>query len=339
MKKYRNIAVIICVLIALGLIVFNFIPSRYEKTDDAQIEQYISPVNIKVAGYIKEICFTEHQHVNKGDTLLIIDNREFLIALKQAEAMLLDAESGRKVVGNTINTATSTATVFDSSIDEAQLKVDKLQRDFNRYSALLKKNATTPIIVEQYETELEIAKRRLSALVSQRKAALSSVSEITQRQENAEALIMRAEAAVDLAKLNLSYTVITAPCDGVLGRRAIETGQLVGPGQSVTTIIPDTPKWVIANFKETQTARLRIGQTVDITIDAMPEHHFKGVITAISAATGSKYSMIPTDNSAGNFVKVQQRIPFRIDFIDISQELNNRMVAGMMCIINVDTES
>lgn len=338
MKKTGSIIAMIFLIMAVVVIVYTFIPGRYVKTDDAQIEQYISPINIKVPGYIKEIRFTEHQFVHQGDTLLIIDDSEYRIALKQAEALLKDAESGRKVIGNTLNTVATTATVYDSSIEEAQLRVDKLQRDYNRFSALLEKDASTPIIVEQYKTELEVAKQRLQALRSQRKAALSSVSEVNQRQENAEAALMRAEAGVEMAQLNLSYTVITAPCDGYLGRRAIEEGQLVSPGQSVTTIIPDTPKWVIANFKETQTARITIGQEVDIEIDAIPNVRFTGKVTAISAATGSKYSMIPTDNSAGNFVKIQQRIPVRIDFTNVNKELNSRMAAGMMCVIKVDTK-
>ena len=112
-----------------------------------------------------------------------------------------------------------------------------------------------------------------------------------QRQENAEAAILRAEAAVELARLNLSYTVVTAPCDGYLGRRSIEEGQLVSVGQTLTTIIPDTRKWVIANYKETQIASLSVGQEMKVTVDAFRGKTFKGHITAISSATGSKYSM------------------------------------------------
>lgn len=331
-------------IVAIGLllagiivIVTIFCDNRYERTDDAQVEQYVSPVNVKVAGYIREIRFTEHQHVHKGDTLLIIDDREYAIALQQAEASLMDARSGRKVVGNTLNTASNSATVYDASIEEAELRVEKLQRDYDRYAKLLEKKASTPVVVEQYKTELNMAKARVSALRRQREAARSSVSEVSQRQENAEAAILRAEAAVSMARLNLSYTVITAPTDGCVGRRTIEEGQLVSPGQTVTTLIPDTRKWIVANFKETQMPRIRTGQAVEICIDAMPGKRFHGTVTAISAATGSKYSMIPTDNSAGNFVKIQQRIPVRIDFGDgLSAEDNRRMAAGMMCEIKAD---
>lgn len=156
-----------------------------------------------------------------------------------------------------------------------------------------------------------------------------------QRQENAEAAILRAEAAVELARLNLSYTVVTAPCDGYLGRRSIEEGQLVSAGQTLTTIIPDTRKWVIANYKETQIASLSVGQEMEVTVDAFRGKTFKERITAISSATGSKYSMVPTDNSAGNFVKIQQRVPVRIELTDISDEDNARLAAGMMCVVKM----
>ena len=338
-KTFGKVAAILLLAAGATVIVKMFTDNGVERTDDAQVEQYISPVNVKVAGYIKEIRFTEHQFVHKGDTILIIDDREYAIALKQAEAQLMDARSGRKVIGNSVNTASSSATVLDASIEEAELRVEKLERDYRRYSALLEKKASTPVIVEQYKTELDMAKARVSALKRQREAARSTVSEVSQRQENADAAILRAEAAVDMARLNLSYTVITAPADGYLGRRTIEQGQLVSPGQTITTLIPDGKKWVVANFKETQMARIRPGQKVEITVDAMPGKRFAGTVTAISQATGSKYSMVPTDNSAGNFVKIQQRVPVRIDFNgSLDDTANSRMAAGMMCEIKVDVK-
>lgn len=338
-KTFGKVAAILLLAAGATVIVKMFTDNGVERTDDAQVEQYISPVNVKVAGYIKEIRFTEHQFVHKGDTILIIDDREYAIALKQAEAQLMDARSGRKVIGNSVNTASSSATVLDAPIEEAELRVEKLERDYRRYSALLEKKASTPVIVEQYKTELDMAKARVSALKRQREAARSTVSEVSQCQENADAAIQRAEAAVDMARLNLSYTVITAPADGYLGRRTIEQGQLVSPGQTITTLIPDSKKWVVANFKETQMARIRPGQKVEITVDAMPGKRFAGTVTAISQATGSKYSMVSTDNSAGNFVKIQQRVPVRIDFNgSLDDTANSRMAAGMMCEIKVDVK-
>lgn len=337
MKKAVGIIGICLAIWGLYAIISLFVDYKSnETTDDAQVEQYLSPVNIRVPDYIKKIYFTEHQHVRKGDTLLVLEDDEYRIRLKEAEAALMDARSGRKVVANTLNTVSNSASVYDASIAEAQYRVEQLEKGYRRYSSLLKKNATTPIIVEQYQTQLEMARARVAALKQQREAAHSSVTEVDQRQENAEAAVKRAEAAVDLAALNLSYTVVTAPCNGCLGRRSIEEGQLVNGGQTLTTIIPDTRKWVVANYKETQISSLAVGQEVEVTVDAFAGKTFKGRITAISSATGSKYSMVPTDNSAGNFVKIQQRVPVRIELTDISDEDNARLAAGMMCVVKAN---
>ena len=156
------------------------------------------------------------------------------------------------------------------------------------------------------------------------------MSEASTKKANTEAAIQRATAALEQARLNLSYTVVVAPCDGQIGRRNIEEGQFIAAGTPITNIIPEQAKWVIANFRETQTEHLRVGQEVLITIDAIKGREYTGHITSIAGATGSKFSAVPTDNSAGNFVKIQQRIPVRIDFDGLSQEGYNQMAAGMM---------
>lgn len=333
-KIVKTIAVAL-ILAGIGFIASLFIQGNTEWTDDAQVEQYLSPIAVRVPGYIKEIRFTEHQFVKQGDTLVLIDDCEMRIAVAQAEAALMEARSGRKVMAGSVQTASAGATVYDASISEAEIRIEKLERDYRRFSALLEKKATTPMVVEQYKTELEAARMKLEALRRQRTAALSTVGEVTQRQENAEAAILRAEAALEMAKLNLSYTVITAPCDGWLGRRTIQEGQLVAPGLQLTSIIPATQKWVVANFKETQLARIREGQSVEVCIDALPGQTFHGQVERISSATGSKYSVIPTDNATGNFVKIQQRIPVRITLEEVSEADNARMAAGMMCEVKV----
>ena len=197
----------------------------------------------------------------------------------------------------------------------------------------MKRNAATPIQLEQIETEYAATLKKLEAVKRQQRAAKSGVNEVSQRKVNTEAAIQRAQAALDMARLNLSYTVVVAPCDGQLGRRALEEGQFINAGQTITYIIPETQKWVIANYKETQIENLKEGQKVTISVDAVSDKEFEGVITAISGATGSKYSLVPTDNSAGNFVKIQQRIPVRIDFVNLSKEENERLAAGMMVVV------
>lgn len=305
-------------------------------TDDAQVEQYISSINVRASGYINEIRFTEHQYVHKGDTLLIIDNREHKIRLMEAEAALKDANAGKNVIGATLNRTENSVLVFDSSIDELEARINKLRKDKIRFENLVKRNAATPIQLEQIETELIALEAKLESVRQQKRTANSSVTEVVNKQESVEAAILRATAAVEMARLNLSYTIVTAPCDGWLGRRALEVGQLVNAGQAITHILPDEQKWIIANYKETQIKNLSVGQKVNITIDAWPDDEFEGVITHISAATGSKYSMVPTDNSAGNFVKIQQRIPVRIDFVELSKEDNRKLAAGMMAVVETE---
>lgn len=337
-KKRMTAGALGALAIATGIVlaIYRFVDYDLRVvTDDAQVEQYLSPINVRVSGYIREIRFREHQHVQKGDTLLTIDDREFRIALAQAEAALLDARSGNHVTNSGADMAESTAEAYRSSIAEAVFRMEKLQKDYARHLKLLDKKATTPVVVEQYKTELDMAKSRIEMLRRQQQAALSNAQGACARKGNAEAALQRAQAAVDLARLNLSYTVITAPCDGTLGRRNIEEGQLIAAGHPVTTLIPDEAKWVVANYKERQIEKITVGDTVEITVDALSGRTFDGTVSAISAATGARYSAIPTDNSAGNFVKIQQRIPVRIDFTGLSDEDNGRLAAGMMCVVKL----
>lgn len=304
-----------------------------ETSNDAQVEQYMSPVNLRASGYIKQIYFTEHQSVKKGDTLMVLDDREYKIRVMEAEAALKDAMAGATVIGATLQTTQTTASVYDASIAEIEIRLAKLDKDRQRYENLVKRNAATPIQLEQIQTEYEATRKKMEAVKRQQSAALSGVNEVSHRRENMEAAIQRATAALEMARLNLSYTIVIAPCDGKLGRRALEEGQYISAGQTITYLLPDTQKWVIANYKETQIENLKLNQEVEIEVDAVSDKTFTGKITAISGATGSKYSLVPTDNSAGNFVKIQQRIPVRIDFVNLSKEDNERLAAGMMVVV------
>lgn len=340
LKKQRRRQILASLLgiaiLAWGIVevVCLFLDYKHTETsNDAQIEQYNSPVNLRASGYIKKIYFTEHQDVRKGDTLLVLDDREYRIRVMEAEAALKDALAGATVIDATLQTTQNSASVYEASIAEIEIRLAKLEKDRQRYENLVKRNAATPIQLEQIETEYEATRKKLEATKRQQRAAMSGVKEVSNRRESTEAAIQRATAALEMARLNLSYTVVVAPCDGKLGRRTLEEGQYITAGQTVTYILPDTQKWVIANYKETQVENLKVGQEVRISVDAISDREFTGKITAISGATGSKYSLVPTDNSAGNFVKIQQRIPVRIEFTDLSKEDNDRLAAGMMVVV------
>ena len=308
---------------------------HYEVTNDAFIDQYVAPLNIRASGYIKEVRFKEHQYVRQGDTLLILDNREYQIKVKEAEAALLDAHGSQDVLHSGIETSHTHIAVQEANIAEAKAKLWQLEQDYHRFERLLKEESVPQQQFEQTKAAYEAAQARYQALLEQKRAAQSQYSETSKKTVSAEANILRKEADLDLTRLNLSYTILTAPYDGYMGRRTLEPGQYVSAGQTVSFLVRNTDKWVTANYKETQIRHIFIGQEVHIKVDALPGRTFHGRVTAISEATGSKYSLVPTDNSAGNFVKVQQRIPVRIDLENVSPEDMEHLRAGMM----VETEA
>ena len=266
----------------------------------------------------------------------MLDDREYRIRLMEAEAALKDAKAGANVINATEQTTETSASIYQASIDEINVRLAKLAKDCERYRNLVEKKAATPIQLEQLEVEYAATRKKLEGVKKQQAAAYKGVNEVTTRKQNVAASIERAKAAVEMAKLNLSYCVVVAPCDGKLGRRSIEEGQMVNAGTTITYIIPTNNKWVIANYKETQIENLYVGQKVRMTVDAISNKEFEGTVTAISGATGSKYSLVPTDNSAGNFVKIQQRVPVRIDFNNLSKEDNEHLAAGMMVVVKAE---
>lgn len=338
-KKRTLILNIISVLLAvIGLVwACNYFIRyyRYEITNDATVEQYIAPINTRVSGYIEKIYFTDHQWVKEGDTLLVIDDREFRIKQMDAQAALMDAEASGSVLASNITTSHANVAISDANIDESKARLWKLEQDYKRYSNLLKAESVSQQQFDQVKAEYEAASAHYNALLKYKESAKSTSVETSKKQKNIEANILRKQADLSMANLNLSYTVITAPYDGFVGRRTFEVGQYVQAGQTVTNLIRNDNKWIIANYREKQIGNIYIGQEIRIRVDAISNKVFKGRVSAISEATGSKYSMIPTDNSAGNFVKIQQRIPVRIDFEDISPDDMKKLRAGMM----VETEA
>lgn len=304
-----------------------------EYTDNAQIKQHLTPVNTRVQGFIKKICFEEYQQVKKGDTLVIIDDTEYRLKVAQAEADYQNALAGKSAMHTSINTTQNNILVTEAAIEEQRVRLLNAETDYKRYQELMKEEAVTPQQFDRVKTDYAATKARYEQLLRQKQSTTLMKQEQTQRLEQNESAIKLAEAALNLAKLNLSYTMICATTDGVTGRKDIHEGQLVQSGQTLVTLVDGTEKWVIANYKETQTTDMKEGQLVKIHVDAIPNLVYEGQISSISDATGSFYSVIPQDNSAGNFVKVEQRIPVRIEFTH-----NNRMedLARLRAGMNVE---
>lgn len=337
-KTIYNIFVIILLAAALVWVCEKFVHlGSVEFTENAQVKQLIVPVNSRIQGFVKEVRFDEYSYVEKGDTLLIIEDTEFKFLVAQAEANCANARTGKVAMHNVISTTNTNLSVTDASIEEAKVHMENAERNYKRYKNLYDQGAVTRQQYDDMKTNFEAADARYRMLCEQRKSIESVGREQSTRLGQNQAGINLAEAALDLAKLNLSYTIITAPCSGYTGKRDIQMGQLVQPGQVVVEIVDNEEKWVVANYKETQTTDIREGQSVLIEVDALPGIEFKGVVRSISRATGASFSILPQDNSSGNFVKIEQRIPIRIDFTkDNDPEQMERVSAGMNVECTID---
>ena len=330
-KLIYNIFACILLLGAISWVCEKFIHlGNVEFTENAQVKQLIVPVNSRVQGYIKEVRFDEYQKVQKGDTLVIIEDAEYRYMVAQAEANLANAKTGKDAMHNVISTTTTNLSVSDASIEEARIVFENAERNYKRFSTLYEQNSVTRQQYDDMNTAYLAAKARYDMLCRQKESVQSVSREQNTRLGQNEAGIKLAEAALELARLNLSYTVVLAPCDGYTGRKEIQQGQLIQPGQTLVDVVDSQEKWIVANYKETQTANITEGCEVEIEVDAVPNHTFKGVVRSVSRATGASFSLMPQDNSSGNFVKIEQRIPVRIDFAeDNDAEAMERVSAGM----------
>jgi membrane fusion protein (multidrug efflux system) len=336
-KTNKKFITILTVLIVLGGTYggYKYIHSlSHEGTDDAQIEKNMNPIIPRVMGYVTKVYVNDNDFVKKGDTLFTIDNKDYLVKLEDAKAALVAAEGSFEVSKADVGSALASVSVSDANvqsaggnIETAKIRLGRATNDFERYNNLYKNHSITKQQYEQALAAKQEAESQLTILKNQQKASnfqksvIVAKSNVSNKQtEVAAANIKRAQAMLDAAKLNLDYTVVTASIDGQVSKIAIQPGQLVQPGQSLFYIINNQEAWVIANFKETQLNKMKIGQKVTIKVDAYPDTDFKGKITSFSPATGSKFSLLPPDNATGNFVKTVQRLPVKIS-LDASNDV------------------
>lgn len=333
--KNKRFLVVLAVLViggsAFGVTKYTH-SLHHEETDDAQIDAHISPVIPRISGYVTEVRVKDNQLVKKGDTLVVLDNRNELIHVAQMEAALKAAE-GTLSVANASTAASrvnisayeANVTTANAQIEAAKVTLKRATQDYDRYANLIKDHSITQQQFEQAEAAKQTAERQLQVLMDQKSAimrqvnAASSQSNATAQQTGvASATIQQRKADLDNAKLNLSYTVITAPQDGRVSKVNVQLGQLLQAGQSLFSIVLDETPWVVANFKETQINKMHAGQEVTLHVDAFPGQEFHGKVSSFSPATGSRFALLPPDNASGNFVKVVQRVPVKIELADNS---------------------
>ncbi|MBO9618173.1 MAG: HlyD family secretion protein [Niabella sp.] len=322
---------------------------HHEDTDDAQITANVSPVISKISGYIAEVKVNDNQFVHKGDTLVVLDTKDLKVALDQAEAALVtaksnvaSAEAGTEAARRNIGTANAAVATANAQIEAAKVNVWRTGEDLKRYENLIKDHSITQQQYEQALAAKQTADRQLQVLQEQRNqaaaqtGAVSSQSNATSKQISvSDAMVRQRVVDVENAKLNLSYTVIVANADGVVSKVPVQVGQYIQAGAQLFSVVLNDEKWVVANFKETQLSKMVTGQKADISVDAFPKHKFEGTITSFSPATGSVSALLPADNASGNFVKVVQRLPVKIEFTNKNDSLVKKLRAGMNVVVDV----
>lgn len=323
----KKIIIAVLVVLALSYGIFKYVHSlSHETTDDAQIEKNMNPIIPRVMGYVTKVNIKDNDYVKKGDTLFTIDNNDYIVKLEDAKAAIIAAQGNFEVSKADVGSALASVSVSDANvqsaggnIETAKIRLGRASSDFERYENLYKNHSITKQQYEQAlaakqeaESQLRILKQQQKASSFQKSVIVAKSNVSNKQTEVASANIKRAEAMLAAAKLNLSYTVVTAAIDGQVSKISIQPGQLVQPGQALFYIINNQEAWVIANFKETQLDKMKMGQKVTVKVDAYPGTDFQGEITSFSPATGSKFSLLPPDNATGNFVKTIQRLPVKI---------------------------
>jgi len=337
-KKKKNIIPVILGVILLigaffGIREYLYL-KNHEDTDDAQIDGDISPVVSRVGGYVDTILFEENQHVTKGQILVKLDSRDYEIRLEQAIAAQKGANAGVGVSQSQISTSAASSSTAKANVEAARVRLWKADKDFNRYAALIKEGAITQQQFDQAKAERDAAKASFDAAEDQYKAANAQVGTTRSQLQVSNTGVDQKQADVDFAKLQLSYTTITAPASGIVSRKNIQHGQLVQAGQTLFSIVNDNSIYVTANFKETQLADMHQGQTATISVDAFGGRVLHAHVDSIASATGAKFSLLPPENATGNYVKVVQRIPVKLVF-EAGQDAEHQLRPGMSTVVKV----
>ena len=334
LNKTLSIIAWIFIVIGLGAVGwFYLFSSSHVNTNDAQVRQYITPVSSKVSGFITKVNFEENQYVHKGDTLVVIDNREYQNQVDIASANLESTSQSVATYEKAVDTKASDVNVVNAKIESAKIEVWRTEKDYTRFRNLVNEDAATIQQFEEIEAKYKQAKANLSALEQQRNVINVSTSAEQTKVAPVRTEILQKKAQLKNAKLILSYSYVIAPYDGWVGVKNIQVGQLIKEGQALVQVVSEE-KWIVANFKETQLGEIDLDKTIKVKADAFPNIVFEGKVESLSPASGSEFALIKPDNATGNFVKIEQRFPIKI--VLKKSKNNERLRSGMNVSVSAE---
>ncbi|MGC4020573.1 MAG: HlyD family secretion protein [Cyclobacteriaceae bacterium] len=310
---------------------------KYESTDNAQIETNAVPIVSRLAGFIDSVSVIDYGDVKEGQLLISIDDREYILAVLQADNDLANAKADLANAQAQLNNSQANKQVAIANQDVQQTRLQKAADDLKRDEGLFKDGAITQKQLDDSRNNLESAQKQLTS--NQKQVAFATTQVVTSEAQirKAQATVETRMAALDLSKLRLSYCNVFAPVNGQIGKRNLEVGQYIQPGQPLMTVVNKDKFWVVANFKETQLEKMKVGQEATIKLDGYPDVDIKGKVSSLSLATGAKFSLLPPDNATGNFVKITQRVPVKIE-IDDDAKYKDILRAGLSVEVEVNVK-
>jgi membrane fusion protein, multidrug efflux system len=307
-------------------------------TDDAYVEAYNTTIAAKVSGYVATVLVTDNTRVNAGDVIAMIDDGDYRLAVDSAREKTATQQSTIARIGHQIDAQQAAVAQAKAQLASAQAAAKRWDLELARQNFLATKDFASRQTLEQTQASRDQAAAAVQSAQAARDSAIANVAVLTGQQQEASDTLAELKTALAKAERDLSFTVIRAPIDGVIGNRAIQVGDYLQPGQRLASLVPLDRVYVDANFKETQLAQLRPGQSVSIAVDALPAHDIRGTIDSISPASGAVFSLLPPDNATGNFTKIVQRLPVRIGVPEaVARE--GLLRPGMSVVVSVNTKA
>ncbi|MER9226957.1 HlyD family secretion protein [Mesorhizobium sp. M0664] len=307
-------------------------------TDDAYVQADTAFISPKISGYVDQVKVTENQQVKAGDPLLIVDDGDYKIAVAQAEAQIATLSKTLDRIDAQTEAARASLKQAQAQKTADQAAADNAKRAQVRAAQLLKTRVGTQAQLDDAQTAVEQANAALAGADAQIAAAQANIGVLQAQRAESASTLGSLQLAHDKAVRDLSFTVLRAPYDGVVGNRSVEQGDLISPGQKLAVIVPMDKLYIVANFKETQLARLVPGEKVRVSVDAIDGQDIEGTVSSLAPASGAVFSLLPPENATGNFTKVVQRVPVRID-VPADVLKTGKLRAGLSVVVAVDSRT